>query len=106
VSRHPIESVPLEPFLNVVRALTGSELDNPSVCETVHAKRIFRDDGFYLASTFADRQDDPAVSRYLSTRDEEIAGSVILLQEADVRGHVRVNIGEIGLVDKFNDEHS
>jgi hypothetical protein len=98
-------SVPLEPFLNVVRALTGSELDDPKVCEAVHVKRIFGDDRFYLAATLPDRQDDPAVSRYLSTGDEEIAGSVILLQEVDVRGHVRVNFGEVRLVDKFDDEH-
>jgi hypothetical protein len=43
----------------------------------------------------ADSQDDPAISRYLSTRDQEVAGTVILLQERDVSGHVRVNFGEV-----------
>jgi hypothetical protein len=98
-------SVLLDPFLNVVRALAGSELDDPKVGEAVLAKRIFLDDGFDLPSADADGQDDPAISRYLSTRDEKIAGSVVLLQENDVRGHVRVDFGEVGLVGKFDDEH-
>jgi hypothetical protein len=97
--------VPLDPCLNVVRALAGAELDDPKVREPVFEKRIFLDDGFDLPSILADGQDDPAISRYLSTRDQEIAGSVVLLQENDVRGHVRVNFDEVGLVGKFDNEH-
>ena len=98
-------SVRLNPFLNVVRALACSELDNPKVRETLLAKRIFFDDGFDVPSILADGQDDPAISRYLSTRDQEVAGSVVLLQKNDMRRHMRVNCGEVGLVDEFNDEH-
>jgi hypothetical protein len=94
----------LDPFLNVVRPLAGSELDDAKVSETVLVKRIFLDDGFDILPTLAHGQDDPAISRYLSTRDEEIAGGVVLLQEPDVRGHVRVNFSEVGLVGKFDDE--
>jgi hypothetical protein len=54
----------------------------------------------------ADGQDDPAISLYFSTRDQEIAGGVVLLQENDARGHVRVNFGEVRLVGKLDDEHS
>jgi hypothetical protein len=98
-------SVLSDPFLNVVRALAGTELDDPEVSEVVLVKRIFPDDGFDLLSTIANGHDDPAISRDLSTRDQEIPGSIILLQEHDVRGHVGVNFCELGLVDKFDDEH-
>ena len=98
-------SVLLDPLLNVVRALAGSELDDPEVGEAVLVKRIFLDDGLDLPSTGADGQDDPAVSRYLSTRDQEIAGRVILLQEDDMCAHMRVDFGEVGLVGEFDDEH-
>jgi hypothetical protein len=37
---------------------------------------------------------------------EKIAGSVIFLQEPDVRAHVRVDLAQVGLVDEFDDEHS
>jgi hypothetical protein len=30
----------------------------------------------------------------------------VLLQEPDVRGHVRVNLREVCLVDELNDEHT
>jgi hypothetical protein len=98
--------LPLDPFLNIVRALAGSELDDPKVGEIVLVKRIFLDDGLDLPSTLADSQDDPAISRYLSTRDQKVTGRVVLLQENDVRGHVRVNFGEVGFVGQLNDEHS
>jgi hypothetical protein len=98
--------VPLDPLLNVERSLAGAELDDPKVRKPVLEKWIFLDDGFDLQSILANGQDDPAISRYLSTRDQEIAGGVVLLQENDVRGHVRVNFGEVGLVGKLDDEHS
>jgi hypothetical protein len=86
--------------------LAGSELDDPNVCEAVLAKRIFLDDRFDLSTTLSDGQDDSALARYLSPRDQEMAGSVVLPQIRDVRGHVRVNLGEAGLVHKLDDEHS
>src|SRR5262245_43346097 len=48
----------------------------------------------------------PPVSRYFSTRDEEISRCVVLLQETDVRSHVRVNLAEVSLIDKFDDVHA
>jgi hypothetical protein len=36
--------VPLDPFLNVVRALAGAELDDPKIRESVFEERIFLDD--------------------------------------------------------------
>jgi hypothetical protein len=100
-----IGSVPVQPLLNVVGTLARSELNDAKIGEIVLVERVFLDDGFDLPSTFADSQDDPAISRYLSTRDQEVAGAVVLLQEHDVSGHVRVNFGEVGFVDKFDDEH-
>ena len=51
----------LDSLLNVVRALTGSELDDPNIGETVDVERIFRDDGFNLPSTGGDCEDDSAI---------------------------------------------
>ena len=53
----------------------------------------------------SNRQNNPAISRYLSTGDEEIASRVVLLQEHDVRGHVCVDLGEVGLIYELDDEH-
>jgi hypothetical protein len=92
--------------LNVVGSLTGPELDDAKVSETVFVKRIFPDDGFDFPSTLAHGQDDPAVSRDFSTRDEEVAGSVVFPQETDVSGHVHINLAEVALVREFDDEHS
>jgi len=89
--------VPLDPLLNVVRSLAGAELDDPKVREPVFEKWIFLDDGFDLPSILADGQDDPAIARDLSTRDQKIPRSVVLLQENDVRGHVCVNFSEVAL---------
>lgn len=60
-------------LLNVVRALADSELDDAKVGEAARVKRVFLDDGLNLFPTRAHRQDDPTVSRYLSTGHEEIA---------------------------------
>src|SRR5688500_17567472 len=97
--------MPVDSFLNVVRPLAGSELDDPKVRKAVRVKRVFYDDGFDLPSIFADRHDDSAISRYLSARDQEIAGSVVLLHDIDMRCHVRVDFGEVDLVRKFDDKH-
>jgi hypothetical protein len=99
------QSESIDPFLNVVRALTGSELNNPDMDETALVKRIFLGDGFDLPSILADCQDDPALSRYFSTRDQEMTRRIVFVQERYVRGHVRVNFGEGRLVDKFDNEH-
>jgi hypothetical protein len=95
----------LDPLLNVLSTLTRAELDDAKFGETVLVKRIFPDDRFDLAPTLANGEDDPAIARNLAARDEEITGSVVLLQEPDVRGHVRVDFREVGLVDEFDDEH-
>jgi hypothetical protein len=63
------------------------------------------DDGFDLLPSLAHSQDDPTLSRYLSARNEKIAGGVVLLQETDVRSHVRVDLLQAGLVDELDDEH-
>jgi hypothetical protein len=44
-------------------------------------------------------------SRDLAARYQEIAGGVVPLEEGDVRGHVLVDLGEVGLVDELDDEH-
>jgi hypothetical protein len=95
----------VEPRLNVVGPLAGSEFDDAKVGKTVPMKWIFLDDGFDVLPTLADGQDDPTISRYLSTRDQEVAGRVVFLQKPDVRSHVRVNFIEAGLVNEFDDEH-
>src|SRR4051812_24120643 len=45
----------VDPFLDIVRALAGTELDNPEVGEAVLVERIFFDDGLDELSTFTDR---------------------------------------------------
>src|SRR5688500_17557384 len=98
-------SVLVDPPLNVVRALAGSELDDAIVGEALLDKGIYRDDSFDVLSAPADGQDDAAVSRYLSPRDEDVAGGIVLLQKRHVRRHVCVNSGEVDLVNQLNDEH-
>src|SRR5438132_12684356 len=95
----------LDTVLNIVRLLAGPELDDAKVCETVEVEGIFLDDGFDLLPIPAHSQDDPTLSWYLSARDEEIAGGVVLLQETDVRSHVHVDLLEAGLVNELDDEH-
>ena len=66
----------LDPFLNVVRALAGTELDDPKVGETVRVKRILLDDGFDCSPVLANGHDNPAVAGDLPARYQEIAGRV------------------------------
>ena len=68
-------------------------------------KRVLLDDGLDVGSTLAHSKDDPAITRDLSTRDQEVSGSVVLLQKVDMRGHVGIDFGEADLVDEFDDEH-
>jgi hypothetical protein len=83
---------------DVVRSLARAKLQNPKICEAARVKRIFLHDRLDLFSALRDRQDDAAVSRDLSSRNDEYAGSVVLVQERDVRGHVRVDVSKIGFV--------
>ncbi len=68
-------------------------------------KRVFLDDGLDVLPILAHGQDDPSVPREFSARDEEVSRSVVLVQKRDVRGHVRVDFGEIDLVRELDDEH-
>jgi hypothetical protein len=95
----------VDPLLDVVRALTCTELDDAKIGEAALVKRIFQDDRFDLFPALADRQDDPAVSGYLSARNQKMARGVVLLQEGDVRGHMPVNLGECCFVGELDDEH-
>src|SRR5262249_18462803 len=63
----------LDPLLNVVRALARAELDDAKVGEAVHVKRVFLDDGFDFPPALAHGEDDAAIARDLSARNEEIA---------------------------------
>ena len=56
-------------------------------------------------STLTDGDDDSTIARDLAARDEEIPRRVVLLQERDVRAHVRVDFRERNLVLKLDDEH-
>jgi hypothetical protein len=84
-SQPAVRSTALDPLRNVVRPLACPELDDAKVGEPVLVKRVFSNDGFDLLPALADRQDDPAVSRYFPGGNEKIAGGVVLLQEPDVR---------------------
>ena len=92
-------------FREIVCTLARSELNDAKIREAVRVKRVFLDDGLDLLPILAHGQDDPSVPRDLSARDEEISGSVILVQKRDVRGHVRVDFGEVNLVRELDDEH-
>jgi hypothetical protein len=94
-----------DPFLDVVGALARSELDDAKVGEAPRMKGIFLDDGLDLLPTRAYRQDDSTIAWDLSARDEEIARRVVLLQELDVRDHVRVDFREADFIGQFNDKH-
>jgi PadR family transcriptional regulator PadR len=95
----------LDSFLNILRSLARAKLDDAKVGEAALDEGIFADDRFDLLQTLADRDDDSTVSRNLSTRDQEVAGSVVVLQEGDVRGHIRVDFSEMGLVNELDDIH-
>ncbi len=86
-------------------ALARSELNDAKIREAMRVKRVFLDDGLDLLPILAHGQDDPSVPRDFSARDEEMSGSVILVQKRDVRGHVRVDLGEVDLVRELDDEH-
>src|SRR5918995_2454389 len=62
----------LDPLLNVVGALAGAEFDDAQVGEAVREKRIVPHDRLDFRPAFPDGQDDPAISRNFSTRDQEM----------------------------------
>src|SRR5581483_8533377 len=95
----------LDSLLNVVRLLAGPELDDPKVCEPVPMEGVFGHDRFDLLPRLGHRQNDPAFSRYLPTRDEELAGSVVFLQKTNVRTHVCIDLFETGFVDELDYKH-
>src|SRR5450631_3087159 len=92
-------------FREIVCTLARSELNDAKIREAVRVKRVFLHDGLDLLPILAHGQDDPSVPRDFSARDEEMSGSVILVQKRDVRGHVRVDFGEVDLVRELDDEH-
>ena len=73
--------------------------------EPVLVERILLDQRFDLLSALADGQDDPAVARNLPAGDQERAVRVVLLEELDVRGHVRIDILQVAFVCELYDEH-
>jgi PadR family transcriptional regulator len=95
----------LDSFLNILRPLARSKLNDAKVGEPALHERIFADDRFDLLHILADRDDDSTVSWNLSTRDQEVAGGVVLLQEDDVGGHIRVDFSERDLVHELDDIH-
>ena len=96
----------VDAFLNVVRALARAELDDAEVGEAVRVERIFTDDSVDLFAALANRQDDAAVTRDFSSRDDKVPRRVILLQELHVRRHVRVDFCKFSFVNELDDEHA
>ena len=84
----------VNPLRKVIGALARSELNDAKVGQPVPVKRILLDDGLDVLPVPTRRHDDSAVSRDLPARDHEIAGRVVLLQECDVRLHVRIDFRE------------
>ena len=95
-----------DPLGHVVGTLAGSKFDDTKIGEPVPAERIFLHDGFDLLATFSRSQDDSTDAWNLPPRDEKLAGGVVLLQESDVRLHVRVDFGEGNLIRELDDEHA
>ena len=56
----------MDPLLNIVSVLAGSELDDTKVGQPVLVKWIFVNDLLNLRSALADGQDDSAITRNLS----------------------------------------
>jgi hypothetical protein len=92
-------------FLDIIRSLTRPELNNAKVREAPLNERILADDRFDLLSILADREDDAPIPRNLPSRDDKIAGSVVLLQEDHVRLHRCIDFSKRGFVDQFDDKH-
>src|SRR5215471_4763429 len=101
----PVRHLSGDPRRNVVRALAGSKLDDANLGETFLAEGVLAGDRFDFFAAPADGENDAAVARDLPARHQEVAGGVVLLQEADVRRHVGVDCGEVRFVDQLDDEH-
>src|SRR5687767_4996110 len=87
-----------EPLGEVLRALAGAKLDDPKLRQPERVKRVFGDDGLDLGAAARHRHDDAAVARDLPARDDEMARGIVLVQEGDVRRHVRIDLVEASLV--------
>src|SRR4051812_45589642 len=90
---------------DVVGPLAGAKLGDADVGEAACVERVLVDNGLNLLFVPADSEDDAAITRNLPARHQEVAGGVILLQEPDVRAHVRVDLRQVNLVDQFDHEH-
>jgi hypothetical protein len=95
----------VDPLLDVIRTLTRVELNDAAVRKSLRVERILTSDRFDLLAAVADGQDDAAVARNFSARDQEVTRVVVLLQELHVNAHGGVELGERLLVDQFDDEH-
>src|SRR6185436_15117042 len=100
-----LQSLPAYSFLDVVRALARAELDDANVHQALRVERVLFRDCFNRLAALADGEDDPAVTRNLAAGHQEVPCRVVLAHEFHVRGHVRVDLLEIGLVDELDDEH-
>ena len=58
------------------------------------------------SSRLADGQNDPAIARIFATGNQKIPFRIVPVEEGDMRGHMCVDFGQIGLVDEFDHEHA
>ena len=94
-----------DPLRHVIGPLTRPELDDPEIRPALSVERILFYDGLDLWPALPYCQNDAAVSWNFPSGDEEIAGGIMSLEEDDVRGHVPVDLVEVGLVGQFDQEH-
>src|SRR4029078_11389259 len=95
----------VDPGADVVRALARAKLDDPEFREAGFHVRIVLHDRLDLGACLARCDDDAAVARYLAPGNDERPRRVMLLEERHVRAHLRIDRGELGLVDQLDDEH-
>jgi hypothetical protein len=94
-----VEILAVDPVLDILSLLARPELDNAEVGQPPGAERVLPDDRDLLPA-LADCEDHSAVTRDLSSRHQEVAGGIVLLQEADMGGNARVDFSETRFVDK------
>src|SRR5580698_2028411 len=97
--------VSLHPLRQVIGALTGPELDDPTLRDARRYKRVFVHDRFDHGAFVAGRDDDATVPWHLPAGHEERPGLEVLAQKHDVFRHVSVDLREVSLVDKLDDKH-
>ena len=66
-------SVGVDPGLDVISALTCAELDDANIGKAMDVERVFAGDRFDLGAVLANRQDDPAISRFFPARHQEVS---------------------------------